>query len=140
MGETEPLRAVGQDDVKLIDAPNPDDDWRTLAIDVCIDSGGLVRRIAFSPTIGRRSEPGWLERLAKRLDKSPTPLPGIAGEGRPWDVIELWDYGCQAAISAPTELLHATVPPLRKVALELWRMRRQYKQAAPDPATDTTLK
>ncbi len=51
---------------------------------------------------------------------------GLPGSGRLWHVIELWDYGCEVEITAPTDFTeHA---PLRNAVRELWRKRRQYKQ------------
>lgn len=70
------------DETKLVDPPGPDDDWRAVSAEVCIDASGFVRRVALSPTIGKRFTPGLLQRIAALLDSSPAPDTGFAGDGR----------------------------------------------------------
>jgi hypothetical protein len=115
-------------DARLVDPPLRHDDWRELTADVCIDDQGHVRRIAWSPNIGKRPRPGLLARLAVRLDKDPDADHAINPPGRPWHVTELWDYGCNVEIHAPTNLIDAMGTPIRDIAIDLWRMRRRYQQ------------
>lgn len=116
------------DDIRLVDPPKPDDDWRALSADVCIDSAGRVRRIAWSPVIGRRHRPGLFERLAMTLNRKPTPKHAITDLGRLWTVTDFWDYGCHTEISAPTKLRDLGETSRFAIARDLWRMRRDYKK------------
>jgi hypothetical protein len=126
VGDVVPGEIAGQSGIKLVDLPKPDDDWRVLTAEVSIDGSGRVRRISWSPTTGRWFKPGMLVRLATRPDRRPTSDPGTS-EGRLWNVTEFWDYGCEVQITAPTNLT-TEAPPLREIARDLWRMRREYKQ------------
>ena len=126
--EVRPGDVASSDEVKLVDPPEADDDWRAIAADVCVDDRGLVRRIAWSPTTGKRHAPGLVERLATRVDRTPGADRKSASEGRLWTVTDLWDYGCQVDIRAPTDLLDPAGTPLREIGRDLWRMRREYKQ------------
>jgi hypothetical protein len=116
------------DEITLIDRPEPDDDWRALSADVCVDSSGLVRRIAWSPTTGKRFKPGVLPRLATRLDQSPAPEPSFDANGRLWNATEFWDYGCSVEISAPTNLTDSSGKSMLDIVRDLWRIRRKYKR------------
>jgi hypothetical protein len=71
--EALPGEIAGQIGIKLVDAPGPDDDWRVLSAEVCIDDSGFLRRITWSPTVGRRFKPGLLARVAMTLGKGPSP-------------------------------------------------------------------
>ncbi len=137
--EVLPGEAAGQAETKLVDPPKSDDDWRALAADVCIDGRGYVRRIAWSPTTGRRFKPGLL-RPAIALDRTPDSDRLTSGEGRLWNVIDLWDYGCHVDIAAPTELFDTATegPSFREIVHDLWRMRREHKRrtARPEQSPD----
>jgi hypothetical protein len=79
--------------VELVDPPGAGDDWVKLAADVSIDAAGLTRRVIWSPTTGRRFKPGLVLRLAERFDRRSATDALAGGDGRPWTVLELWDYG-----------------------------------------------
>jgi hypothetical protein len=113
---------------KLVDSPRATDDWRALAADVCIDEDGLVRRIAWSPTTGKRTKPGLLPRLAARLDKNTKADDAFDAPGRPWHVTELWDYGGNVQINAPTNVIDGSDASMGDIVTDLWRMRRRYKR------------
>jgi hypothetical protein len=112
----------------LVDPPRSDDDWRALTADVCIDEHGLVRRIAWSPTTGRRIKPGLLPRLAARVDKNTNADDACDPPGRPWHVTELWEYGDNVEIDAPTNLIDQSDTSMRDIVTDLWRMRRRYQR------------
>jgi hypothetical protein len=116
------------DGIELVDSPEAGDDRRELSVDVCIDLGGLVRRVMWSPTTGKRFKPGLLPRLAAHFDKSPPPDPAFDADGRLWNLTEFWDYGCEIEISAPTNLIDSSDTSMLDIANDLWRMRRKYKQ------------
>lgn len=129
VGEAQPGEVADRVEIELIDPPRPDDDWRKLAIDVCVDSKGLVRRIAWSPTIGTQFKLGWLPRLAAILERSSTSDDGVDRAGRLWNIVELWDYGCHIEICAPTDLLDlGEAPTVGTIVLNLWRKKQQHKQ------------
>lgn len=133
-----PGDVAAREGVSLVDPPGADDDWRALAADVCVDRGGLVRRVAFSPLFAGRFRPGLLVRAAAKLDRNSNPDQARASQGRLWTVIDLWDYGCQVEISAPTNLIDTEgAPGFRAIARDLWRMRRDYRQLSRQAPTDS---
>jgi hypothetical protein len=123
-----PDNATRQAEGRLVDPPRSNDDWRSLIADVCIDEHGLVRRIAWSPTTGKRPKPGLLPRLAARLDKNTNADHAFDPPGRPWHVTELWDYGGDVQIDAPTNLIDESDTSIGDIVTDLWRMRRRYKR------------
>lgn len=127
--EVLPGKAVAVEGVQLVDPPQPDDYWRALHADVCIDSAGLIRRIAWSPAFERRFKPGLLPRAAAGFAKDPPST--HEAKGRLWYLTELWDYGCRADITAPTNLIDTQGASLRTIVRDLWRMRREYKKRTP---------
>jgi hypothetical protein len=126
--EVRPGDAIGSGQVKLIDPPVPDDGWRALGADICIDAGGYVRRIACSPVVGRFYKPGLLPRLLTHLARRSDSDQSRSGEGRRWTVIDLWDYGCSVEVTAPTDLRDPAETSLLDIARDLWQMRRKYKE------------
>jgi hypothetical protein len=124
--EVAPGQAAGLEGIQLVDLPKPDDYWRVLHADVCIDRSGLVRRIAWSPRYEPRLKPGLLPRVVARLAKEPPPAHD--SEGRLWNVLEFWDYGCEVDITAPTNLIDTSDSSLRKIVRDLWRMKREYQK------------
>jgi hypothetical protein len=138
--EVQPAQAADRTDVQLVDDPKPDDDWRRLTAEVCIDATGRVRRIAWSPVLGRRRRPGLLQRLAAALERGPTSDETTGSHGRLWNLIEFWDYGCPAEIAAPSAFIDRTGASCFDIARDLWRMRREYKQRHPRSATRPKLR
>jgi hypothetical protein len=117
---------VGKPGIELIDAAKRVDDWAEVVGDASIDDAGLIRRIMWSPTIGRRFKPGLLPRFAQRLSHDPPAAP--VNSDRPWTILELWDYDCPVQIAAPTDLLERGETSLTNIACDLWRIRRDYKR------------
>jgi hypothetical protein len=117
--------------ITLVDPPEPGDDWRALSAEVSIDARGHVRRIAWSPTTGRRFKPGLLPRLAGRLDRKAAVDHAFDASGRLWYITEFWDYGCDVEISVPTNLIDMSDTSMRDIIKDLWQMRRRYKQEDP---------
>lgn len=131
-----PGEAASLEEVTLVDRPEPDDDWRAVTCDVCIDGDGLVRRTAWSPNTGTRFKPGSLSRLVMRADRRGRDDAAFPGGGRLWTITELWDYGCDVEITVPTDLIDASGgASLRRIVSELWKMRREYKRAQRGPQT-----
>jgi hypothetical protein len=96
-------------------------------------AAGLVRRVAWSVTTGKRFKPGLLPRLATRLERSPAPEPAFDGDGRLWNVTEFWDYGYSVEISAPTNVIDSADTSMLDIIKDLWRMRRRYKREHHSP-------
>ncbi|MBV9604168.1 MAG: hypothetical protein JO027_03640 [Solirubrobacterales bacterium] len=96
--------------------------------DVCLNDGGLVCRIAWSPTTGKRFRPGLLLRLAERFESDRAPDPESAAGGRPWMVTELWDYGRQVEINPPSDLIDRSRTSMRTIVMDLWRRKRDYER------------
>jgi hypothetical protein len=117
---------VGKPGIELIDAPKESDDWAEVVGDADIDDGGLIRRVMWSPTVGRRFKPGLLPRFAQLLSHDPPAAP--VDSGRLWTILELWDYDCPVQIAAPTDLFEPGETSLTTIARDLWRMRRDYKR------------
>lgn len=92
--EVRPEDLADRAEVKVVDELTPDDDCRLLAADVCIGASGRVRRIGWSPVIGRRWKAGLWQRLAGALRRRRTPGQAASSDGRLWHVIDLCDYGC----------------------------------------------
>jgi hypothetical protein len=133
-----PGEAASREGTTLVDPPNADDDWRRIHCEVCIDSGGLIRRIAWSPAFGKRHSPGLVGRAAKTFGNDSAFDQDAAG--RLWNVIEFWDYGCHVDIATPTDLAdpHGG-PSFREVIQDLRRMRREYRQQVRQPPPEPKL-
>jgi hypothetical protein len=134
----QPGAAADLEGVTLVDRPKPDDPWRMLHADVCIDRGGLVRRIAWSPVFEIRTRPGVLPRLLTKLAKDPTG--GHVALGRLWNLIEFWEYGCEVQIAAPTTLIDHPETPFRKIVYDFWRMRREHKRRTRQLSAESALR
>jgi hypothetical protein len=113
--------------VVLVDPPKSDDSWRELDAEVCIDSSGLIRRIAWSPAFSKRFKPGLLPRIATSFANEP-PTTYDDAESRIWYLIEFWDYGCEVDIGTPTRLIDTSDTSLRTIVRDLWRMKRDYEK------------
>jgi hypothetical protein len=129
LAEVQPGQVAGRSGIELIDPPGAEDDWGKVAADVSIDAAGLIRRVMWSPTTGRRFKPGLIPRLLERFERqAPTEplLPRVGG--RPWTVLELWDYGCPVEINEPTELIEPGGTSFANIVRDVWRMRSDYKR------------
>ena len=101
--------------------------------DVCVDAKGLIRRIAWTPKFHKHRSGGLVPRLG-RLSSSPQPSVQAAGS-RIWELLELWDYGCDVQISAPPDpITNRDDPSWSEIARDLWRLKREYKPTSPAPS------
>jgi hypothetical protein len=127
LGEARPGDVACESETQLIDPPEPDDEWRAVFAEICVDTDGLVRRIAWSPKFGKRRRGGVLSLVSGIAGSS---FDGSSGEpsSRAWEVTELWDYGCEVQIAAPSELVTPDSGSLRELARDLWKKRREHKQ------------
>ena len=155
LGEVRPADVVGQPGIELVIAPEPDNDWRAMLAEVSIDDAGLVRRIACSPTVGRRQKPGLLFKLLERLEhrvlRTEPPAQDPEFQNRTWAIVELWDHGCPVTIEPPTPLIEPDPPPNKAIAIahniidwmkiitiglvQLWKKRRAYRRRMNEPTS-----
>ena len=127
LGEARPGDVAPESGTQLIESPKADDEWREVFAEICVDIDGLVRRIAWSPKFGKRRRGGVLSFMAGIAGSS---FDGSSGEpsSRAREVTELWDYGCDVQIAAPSELVTADGGSLRELARDLWKQRREYNR------------
>jgi hypothetical protein len=126
LGVARPGEAAGSADIQLVDAPKPDDEWREVFAEVCVDADGLVRRIAWTPKFGKRRRGGLVRSFASLAGNGPPSTDG-AQLPQPWELTELWHFGSDVQIAAPSDVSRDGAS-LGEIAGDLWRIRRDYKR------------
>ena len=122
VAEVLPSDAATAEGVVLVDPPRPDDGWRVLHAEISVDGSGLVRRIVWSAAFAKTVKLGLLPRIVMSVGNAPPPT--REAENRIWHVTEFWDYGCEAQISAPTELIDPSDTSLRTIVRDLRHRKR----------------